>query len=143
MQLVLICDVCFQCSMRSNQRCLTRIANVIGSNMLVVPVFIELSLEDQVISNFVRLALSIPHCSCLNQLLKNVTCVRYQGSQSICWYDIAIVRLSSNCITNCYYYYFYSIFVNRLRSCEHISKVLALKYQKKSRRRGLKMICIK
>jgi hypothetical protein len=111
--------------------------------MLVVPVFIELSLEDQVISNFVRVVLSIPQCSRLNQLLKNVKFVILQGRLSICWYSIAIFRLSPNCITNYYYCFCYSIFLNRLRSCEHISKVLAPKYRKKSRRRGLKMICIK
>ena len=109
--------------------------------MLVVPVFIELSLEDQVISNFARVVLSIPQCTWLNQLLKNVKFVIFQGRLSICWYSMAIVRLSPNCITD--YLYCYSMFVNRLRSCEHISKVLAPKYQKKSRRRGLKMICIK
>ena len=80
--------------------CVTRLGNVIGSKMLVVPVFIELSLEDQVISNFVRVILSIPQYCCLNQLLGNVKFVIFQGRLSICWCSMAIVRLSPNCITN-------------------------------------------
>jgi hypothetical protein len=47
--------------------------------MLVVPVFIELSLEDQVVYNFVRVVLSIPQCSFLKSVVEEREVYKISG----------------------------------------------------------------